>query len=216
LQAYSAVNLQAFEARVLDMWMTTRIPLTRPNIQFDTRAPRPKVEQWLDQMVGEGVLEVDADDDGEMVWTVRGAVRSKTGPSTVAEVAKLDSLRAEVGGAGSALVLASRAAGLSSTRRGGGGGEVADRKSLIASGALSFFFGPVGWLYAAPLREAVPAIAGYLALWWVLGFLHLGFLMSPVVLISVLGGLAYAWRYNQTGERTSLLGDVERVLPPRR
>src|SRR5262245_48755400 len=94
------------------MWMSTRIPLTRPNIQFYTKAPRKKLERWLDQMVAEGVLEVDADDDGEMIWAVRGAVRSKTGPETVAEVDKIDRLRAEVGGAGRALQLAARTAGL--------------------------------------------------------------------------------------------------------
>jgi hypothetical protein len=124
----------------------------------------------------------------------------------VAEAEKLDGLRAEVGSATSALALATRAAGLQ--RRTGTAPH--DEKSLIASGALSFFFGPLGWLYAAPLREAIPAIFIFL----IVGkFLPL-FLMSPLFLISALAGVAYAWRYNQTGERTPLVGDVKRALPP--
>ena len=50
------------------------MPLTRPNLQFVTGVPRAKLDKWLDQLVADGVLDVDADDDGEMVWGVRGAV----------------------------------------------------------------------------------------------------------------------------------------------
>jgi hypothetical protein len=30
---------------------------------------------------------------------------------------------------------------------------VIDQKSVLASGALSFIFGPLGWLYAAPVKD---------------------------------------------------------------
>src|SRR6476659_4939602 len=76
--------------------MTTRMPLTRANVQFVTGVPRAKLGKWLDELVADGVLDVDADDDGEMIWGVRGASRSTTGPTSPAEVKKLGDLRREV------------------------------------------------------------------------------------------------------------------------
>ena len=52
-----------FEQRVLEVWVTTRVPLTRANVQFYTGAKRAQVDRWLDKLVGSGVLEVDADVD---------------------------------------------------------------------------------------------------------------------------------------------------------
>jgi hypothetical protein len=206
------VNQHDFEARVLELWMTTRIPLTRANVQFSTKAPRKRVEAWLDRMVAEGVLEVDADDEGEMIWSVRGAKRSTGGPETVAELAKWEGLRSEVRGAGSALTLASRAMGLSTTRRAG-----QEHKSIIASGALSLFFGPLGWLYAAPLREALPAIAIYLLALWLPFISVVTWMLLPFIhIVSGVAGAAYAWRFNQKGERAELVGDVKRALPSKR
>lgn len=219
------MNQQAFEARVLEVWMKTRIPLTRANLQYVTRAPRKKMERWLDEMVSEGVLEVDADDDGEMIWSVRGAVRSSSGPATVAELDKVETLRGHVAEASTALTLAARATGLATRRspsRAGGAlqANVPDQKSLIASGALSFFFGPLGWLYAAPLKEAIPAILLFMLAFKIPIIGGLLWLMLPLLgVASGLAGVAYAWRYNQNGERTSLLGgddDAKPSLPPRR
>jgi hypothetical protein len=48
------------------------------------------------------------------------------------------------------------------------------------------------------------------------------FLLAPLLALahplSAAVGVAYAWRHNQKGERTSLLpgGDPDRILPPRR
>jgi len=204
------------------MWMKTRIPLTRANLLAFTRSPRKKMERWLDALVAEGVLEVDADDDGEMVWAVRGAVRSTSGPTSIEEYEKVETLRGHVSNATSALTLAARASGLAprkGPRAGGGLQPVQDQKSLLASGALSLFFGPIGWLYAAPLKEAIPAIIIFaiaLGIPIIGGILKI--MMPLLLLASGVAGVAYAWRYNQSGERTSLAGsdDSKNALPPRR
>src|ERR1700704_713528 len=126
--------------------MTTRMPLTRANVQFVTGVPRAKLEKWLDQLVAESVLDVDADDDGEMVWGVRGAVRAGAGPSKPEEVKKLGDLKREVAGASAA------GAATALVKYGGNAArsllttDGENKKSMVASGLLSFFFGPLGWL----------------------------------------------------------------------
>src|SRR3954466_14902638 len=77
--------------------MTTRMPLTRANVQFVTGVPRAKLGKWLDELVADGVLDVDADDDGEMIWGVGGATRAQKSPDKPEEVKKLADLKAEVG-----------------------------------------------------------------------------------------------------------------------
>lgn len=212
-----------FERRVLEMWVTTRVPLTRTNVQFFTGASRGKVDKWLDQLVADGVLEVDCDDEGEMLWLVRGAERSKSGPSTLEDAAKLDRLRSEAG-AGTALERVGAAALVKATLGGGKGGSGAaldgggDKKSLVASGVLSFFFGPLGWLYAAPLRSALPAILVYLLVCAVLPNFLLAAILGIANPIAALAGVGFAWRYNQNGRRTPLLGETpdDRPLLPKR
>lgn len=225
------MNQREFEERVLQLWMTTRVPMTRANLLYYSRAPRKKVGEWLDEMVGDGVLEVDADDDGEMVWAVRGAKRPDSGPQRIEDLgeppqgkeagtsdlaSRLDKLRKEALGSAGGLVLASQAgrgaAALLKPRHAGD-------KSLIASGLLSFFFGPLGLLYAAPLKTAVPAVLLYILACSILP----AFLLNPLLAIGAplfgLAGLAYAWRHNQKGERVPLLGsDDEKppALPKRR
>jgi hypothetical protein len=196
------VKQQGFEKRVLEIWVRSRVPLTKAHVQHLTGVPRKKVERWLDAMTVAGVLDADVDDGGEMIWTVRGAERPRGGPETVAELERLERLGAEVARAGGALATVGRAAGL--TRR---GQHDKDDKSVVASGALSLVLGPLGWIYAAPLREAVPAAGLYVAalsfiphmiLWPVLG------IAAP---LSGLAGVYYAWRHNQTGVRTGLFTD---------
>ncbi|HEX2571644.1 MAG TPA: hypothetical protein VH877_18940 [Polyangia bacterium] len=212
------MSQQEFEARVLEMWMNTRIPLTRANLMAYTKAPRKRMTRWLDEMVAEGVVEFDSDDEGEMVWTVRGAVRPTSGPTSMAELEKLSSLRAELGHTRTALTLATRASGLTFGRAGRGHGG--DEKSVLASTALSLVLGPIGWLYAAPLREAIPAAVIYLFLGSFLRSVLPLFLVAPlygvVLIMSALAGAAYAARYNERGERTSLAGEVKNALPSKR
>lgn len=198
------MNQKDFEARVLEIWMRTRIPLTQPTVQHLTGGSRQKVKAWLDAMVVESVLEADVDPAGEMIYTVRGAERPRSGPETVAEMERMDKLGAAAGSATRALAFAARTGG-GMLRRGEG-----DEKSVIASGALSFFLGPVGWLYAAPLKEAVPAIAIWVAAYHFLP----AFLLLPLLGIAApaagLAGVYYAWRHNQTGKRTGLFTDKDK------
>src|SRR5215467_10152481 len=83
-----------FEARVLAIWLRSRVPLTLAHVQHLTRESRAKCKQYLDEMTVSGQLDVA--DDGEMIWTVRGAERPASGAQTVAELEKLEALTAEV------------------------------------------------------------------------------------------------------------------------
>ncbi|HEU5059381.1 MAG TPA: hypothetical protein VFU21_22765, partial [Kofleriaceae bacterium] len=89
------MNREQFESRVLDLWMTTRIPLSRAHVQYHTGVARRQVNRWLDERVGEGVLEVDVDDEGEMLWKVPGAARPIDGPKTFADLEKVGRIREE-------------------------------------------------------------------------------------------------------------------------
>jgi hypothetical protein len=120
-------------------------------------------------------------------------------------------------GLGGALQLANKAQGmraeLARPRKPG-------EKSWVTSGALSLFFGPVGWLYAGSFREAIPAAAAWLALaalfTKVLPFLT--FIALPALLIALplsgITGVVYAVNYNKAGKRTRLFGkDKKKQLP---
>jgi hypothetical protein len=203
--------------------MTTRVPMTRANILFYTKAPRKKVGPWLDDLVGDGMLEVDADDAGEMVWAVRGAERPARGPTRIEEVpgspavddsisARLERLRGEAlqgMGRTTALTVSREAKAL---LRQGSEGE----KNLLAAGLLGFFFGPLGLLYAAPFKVAVPLSILAVVLASTLG---IKILFGFPILFAALAA-AYAWRFNQKGERAPLLGDDDggepRALGPRK
>ena len=82
--------------------------------------------------------------------------------------------------------------------------------------ALSFFLGPMGWLYAAPLKETLPAIFVYLVLMSILPHSLFMLLLGVFAPLSAVAGTLYAWRHNQRGERTSLLDFGRSQLPPRR
>jgi hypothetical protein len=188
-----------FEARVLAIWMRSRVPLTLAHVQHLTGATRDRSKQWLDAMTVAGVLDVEVTDDGEMIWTVRGAERPRSGAQTVAEWERLQTLSQEVARAPTAL--AARALGGALVR------SSDDKKSVVASGALSLVLGPLGWLYAAPLREAVPGAAVYVGLFSLLPHFLLVPLLGVLMPISGVAGVYYAWRHNQTGERTGLFSD---------
>jgi hypothetical protein len=196
------MSQKTFEARVLEIWMRSRITLTAAHVQHLTGASREQVKKWLDAMTVGGTLDADVADDGEMIWRVRGADRPKGGPETVAELERMERLTAEVQGAGRVLARVSSVTGLTA-----GKGE---QKSLVASGALSFFLGPLGWLYAAPLRESVPAAGVVLAAAMFVPHFLLAPLLGLVAPLSGLAGVYYAWRHNQTGERTGLFSDAKK------
>jgi hypothetical protein len=203
------VTRDDFEHQLLSLWMTTRVPFTRANLQFVTGVPRGKLGAWLDALVADGVLDVDSDDAGEMVWSVRGAVRAASGPDKPEDVRKLAELKRQVRSSTALVKVGAASLALPSLPSGG-----ADHKSLIASGVLSFFFGPIGWIYAAPLKEAGVAILAYLILCMVLPHFLLVPLMGLLHPLSAAIGVAYAYRHNQKGERTPLLpGQSRRALP---
>jgi hypothetical protein len=202
---------EEFEAKVLELWTGTRVPLTRANLLVYTKVPRNQLDRMLNEMERARLLELDVDDDGELHWSVRGAARPRSGPESMAELDKKDRLSAEVDRLASGAQLALRAAGLKPTKASG-----KERKSLIASGALSFFFGPLGWLYAAPLKEAIPAIVVYLLIGAILPNFLLVYILGLVNIVSTIAGLLYAWSYNHEGRRTPLFDKAKRALPPLR
>ncbi len=196
-----------FEARLLGIWLRSRVPLTLAHVQHLVGTSRDETKKLLDGMTVGGLLDADVADDGEMIWSVRGAARPRSGPETVAELEKLGALAAEVGTASKAVARLARAGATGLATRGG------DEKSIVASGGLSLVLGPLGWLYAAPLREAVPGVAIYVGLCALLPSFLLMPALGVIAPISGLAGVYYAWRHNQTGERTGLFSD-RKTKPP--
>jgi len=90
-------------------------------------------------------------------------------------------------------------------------------KNWMISGGASLL-GPIGWLYAGSLREAVPATAAWLLVaslvWKVLPFLWMP-LMMVVMPLSGIAGVVYALSYNRAGKRQRLFSDKKaKALPP--
>lgn len=84
-------------------------------------------------------------------------------------------------------------------------------KSWIKSGVASLVLGPLGWLYAGSLREAVPASAAWI-LFAVLASKFVPFmLLFPVLLFAMpasgIAGALYAMRYNRKGGRQRLFSE---------
>ena len=80
------------------------------------------------------------------------------------------------------------------------------KKSIVASGLLSFFFGPLGWAYAAPWKSvAIGGAAWVLTIAVVPSFIvfYLAMLVCPA---SAVAGVIYALGHNVIGERTKLFG----------
>ncbi|MDB4962470.1 MAG: uncharacterized protein JWP01_2469 [Myxococcales bacterium] len=84
-------------------------------------------------------------------------------------------------------------------------------KSWVKSGVASVLLGPIGWLYAGSMREAVPASAAWLAFAALASKMIPMFLLFPVLLVALplsgIAGLLYAVQYNRTGTRQRLFGD---------
>ncbi len=226
------VKPKDFEQAILELAITTRVPLTRANVLFYTGAGSKQADKWLDGMVGDGLLDLDSDDEGEVIYTLRGARRpaggatdlarcvscgratpSGTGSSRCARCgqtmdSRLRALRMDVERAGSALTLFGQGKGLLKATPEGD-------KSLLTAGLLGLL-GPIGWLYAAPLREAVPATTVFLLVMWC--FPSLFFLlmaMLPLLPVSALVGALYAWKHNRAGHRSGLLTEDDKGAQPR-
>jgi hypothetical protein len=90
-------------------------------------------------------------------------------------------------------------------------------KSWMKSGIASMLLGPLGWLYAGSLREAIPASVAYLLIAAVIS--KLPFIMWPVMMVALplsgIAGVVYALQYNKHGSRQRLWGDKKKKeLPP--
>lgn len=83
-------------------------------------------------------------------------------------------------------------------------------KSWVKSGVASMVLGPIGWLYAGSMREAVPASVAWLVFAAIAAKLP-WILLMPVLLVvmplSGIAGLLYAVQYNRSGSRQRLFGD---------
>jgi hypothetical protein len=68
--------------------------------------------------------------------------------------------------------------------------------------------GPLGWLYAGSLREAVPASAAWVAFLAIASKIIPMVLLMPVFLValplSAIAGVVYALQYNRSGGRQRL------------
>jgi len=217
-----------FEPRVLELWVKTRVPMTRANIQYWTGAPRRKLERWLEQMVVDGVLDADLNRDGDMEWTVIGSARPIDAPATFAEHERREKIREEArrrvlaraAGKGETALVPARESKLEPKRGDdldlpAGAMVLADKakkalqtkkgdKSLLWSGGLSLLLGPVGWAYAGSWREALPAGLVYLAIAAIIPKMLLMPIAGVALPLSGIAGLLYAWQYNHNGKRTPL------------
>ncbi len=213
---------QEFEQAVLELAMTTRVPLTRANIVFYTGAQASKADKWLDEMVRDGLVEFDTDDDGELLYKVCGSKRPATGPKELTRCtackrasgtgsrcsrcgqlldSHLRALKEEVEGklVSTALRKLPRAAMLTTSPEGG--------KNVALGGALGLL-GPLGWFYAAPLQEAAMASVAFLLLFSLSKWLVI--VLSGLLLpLSAIVGALYAYKYNRTGRRSGLFTDED-------
>lgn len=84
-------------------------------------------------------------------------------------------------------------------------------KSWVKSGVASMLLGPIGWMYAGSMREAIPASAAWLAFAALASKFIPMFLLFPVLLVALplsgIAGALYAVQYNRTGSRQRLFGD---------
>jgi hypothetical protein len=83
---------------------------------------------------------------------------------------------------------------------------ITDKKSVLASGLLSFFLGPLGWFYAGPLKNAAIGGGAYILMASILPQFILFYIVGIVAPISAITGILYALGYNATGERLPLFG----------
>jgi hypothetical protein len=88
-------------------------------------------------------------------------------------------------------------------------------KSWVKSGVASLALGPIGWLYAGSLREAVPASVGWILLATIASKILPAVLLMPVLMVvlplSGIAGIVYAAQFNKTGKRQRLFNDEKKA-----
>lgn len=89
-------------------------------------------------------------------------------------------------------------------------------KSWVKSGIASMALGPIGWLYAGSMREAIPASAAWLLLAAIASKILPAVLLMPVLMVALplsgIAGVVYAMQFNRTGKRQRLFGDEKKQL----
>ena len=139
--------------------------------------------------------------------------KKKPAPAAKPEVHEEHDRDDDDGGIGGALELAQKANKVKNelARKPGKGG-----KSWKASGVASLALGPIGWLYAGSLREAVPASAAWILLAALVSKILPTVLLMPVLMValplSAIAGIVYAVQYNKHGGRQRLFGEKK---PPK-
>lgn len=92
-------------------------------------------------------------------------------------------------------------------------------KSWVKSGIASMALGPIGWLYAGSMREAIPASVAWLLVAALASKILPVFLLMPVLMVALplsgIAGVVYALQYNRAGGRQRLFGDDKKKLPER-
>lgn len=176
--------------------------------------PAAEVERDLD--------DADSDDLGstdlrsEIEREIRGKIARRSRAAEIEDLdAKSQRSQSKLDDLGGALELATKANRvkneLTRTRKAG-------EKSWIKSGAASLALGPVGWLYAGSMREAIPASAAYLLLGAAAYKILPMILFMPIFLVvlslSGIAGVVYALQYNRSGSRQRLFdGDRDKAKP---
>jgi len=161
--------------------------------------PAPTVERDPDN--------ADSEDFGEdLANQIRGKILRRARAAEIEDLdAKSQRSQSRLDDLGGAIELASKANQvkheLTRARKKG-------EKSWIKSGVASLALGPVGWLYAGSMREAVPASAAWIILAAAASKILPAFLLMPVLMVvlplSAIAGVVYALQYNRSGNRQRL------------
>ncbi len=156
----------------------------------------------IDELVADGVVLADGpEDDALILWP--GEARPSLGPKTIAEAETLERLQREA-----AVAVPQKTPKFMLAKR-ESEEVVLEKKSVMASGALSFLFGPLGWLYAAPLKDVAVGFFVFSALTTIASLVLPGSLAAVVAALASFGsgvlGMSYAHQYNKRGKRTALL-----------
>jgi hypothetical protein len=180
-------------------------------VKADADAARARKEAALAKVREQRMAELEARADAEAKAEAAKAKPKAKAPTP--RVAEDDD--GEPGGLSTALELASRAGRVHKelTRKPAKG-----EKSWVKSGIASLALGPLGWLYAGSMREAVPASAAWVLLLALASKILPSILLFPVLAVvmplSAIAGVAYALQYNRHGGRQRLFGDDQKKQLP--
>lgn len=184
-----------------------RLAALEAEVKADVDAQRSRKAAAIDK-VREQRAQQQAERDELRARQAELVTRKKRPTAEVADrepSAERDRERDRGDGLGGALELARRADGM---RQELTKSPKAGEKSWVKSGVASMLLGPLGWLYAGSLREAVPASAAWLAFAAIASKLVPMFLLMPVLMVALplsgIAGVVYALQYNRKGTRQRL------------